>query len=66
MGKVRAGEEGEKRQALHEVTVRVTLGIVSMLLVALFVVEWATASRLRVQSSTEAGLHSFKLSVWHR
>lgn len=55
MGKVWAGEGEEKRQALYQVTVRVILGIISMLLVALFVVKWATIPRLRVQSSTEAG-----------
>lgn len=63
MGKVQAGEGRAKRQALYQGTARVTLGIMSMLLVALFLVEWATTPRLRVQSSTEAGLHSFKLSV---
>lgn len=55
MGKVWAGEGEEKRQALYQVTVRVILGIISMLLAALFMVKWATTPRLRVQSSTEAG-----------
>lgn len=60
MGK---GGTGEKAQALYQVTIRVTLRIMSMLLVDLFVLEQATTPTLRVQTSTKAGLHNFKLPV---
>jgi len=60
----RCGQEREEKNTSHlSSDSKTNLGIRSMLLEALFVVEQAATPRCRVQSSTEAGLHSFKLSV---